>query len=72
MIFKEGNKTEMEKKDYIWRTKIYFLEENKAGKEKKGIYLETENMFFAKEKINSRGKGGIIGEGKYVFCGAKE
>ena len=29
--------------------------------------METENIFFAGEKINSSRKGGIFGEGKYVY-----
>ena len=66
------NKTEMEKEDYIWGRKMYFFQRRTKPGKKNEEYIWRWKIFFAGEKINSRGKGGIIGEGKYVFCGGKE
>ena len=60
----------MEKDNYIWKKENIFFQKTKQGKKK---YIWRRKIcFFAGEKIDSRGKGGIFGEGKYAFCGGGE
>ena len=63
VFFVEGEKTEKEKEENIWRRKVFFSEEKKIGDGKGGNYLEKENIFLWRRRKRSK----IFGEEKLLW-----